>query len=72
MMEVNIMNSEQTFTLLERKISTSTSALETEIIFSLLSLTAEIKENHFHLYTLIRMLDWTFRASEPSLEFWSD
>ena len=42
---------------LERKISTSTSALETEIIFNLLSLTAEIKENHFHLHTLIRMLD---------------
>ena len=33
-------------TLLERKISTSTSALETEIIFNLLSLTAEIKENY--------------------------
>ena len=63
MMEVNIMNPEQTAThatvwiLLERKISTSTSALETEITFNLLSLTAEIKENHFHLHTLIRMLD---------------
>ena len=59
-------------TLLERKISTSTSALETEIIFNLLSLTAEIKENHFRLHTLIRMLDWTFRARGLSLEFWSD
>ena len=34
-------NSCNGFTLLERKISTSTSALETEIIFSLLSLTAD-------------------------------
>ena len=49
-------------TLLERKISTSTFALETKILFNLLSLTAEIKENHFYLNTLIRMLDWTFRA----------
>ena len=46
MMEVNIMNSCHGLTLLERKISTSTSALEREIIFNLLSLTAEIKENH--------------------------
>ena len=59
-------------TLLERKILTSTSALETEIIFNLLSLTEEIKENHFCLHTLIRMLDWTFRARGLSLEFWSD
>ena len=57
---------------LERKISTSTSALETEIIFNLLSLTAEIKENHFHLHTLIPMLDWTFPARGFSLEFWSN
>ena len=47
MMEVNIMNSEQTATpvtvlLLERKISTTTSALETKIIFNLLSLTADL------------------------------
>ena len=49
-------------TLLERKISTSTFALETKLSFNLLSLTAEIKENHFYLHTLIRMLDWTFRA----------
>ena len=55
-------NSFNDLTLLERKISTSTSALETKIIFNLLSLTAEIKENHFHLHTLIRMLDWTFCA----------
>ena len=59
-------------TLLERKILTSTSALETKIIFNLLSLTAEIKENHFHVHTLIRMLDWTFLAIGLSLEFWSD
>ena len=65
-------NSCNGLTLLERKISTSTSALETEIIFNLLSLTAEIKENHFHLHTLIWMLDWTFRARGLSLEFWSD
>ena len=71
MMEVNIMNPEQTASLLERKISTSTSALETEIIFNLLSLTAELKENHFHLHTLIRMLHWTFCA-RGILEFWSD
>ena len=45
-------------TQLERKISTSTSALETEIIFNLLSLTAETKDNHFHLHTLIRLLNW--------------
>ena len=50
-------NSCNGLTLLERKISTSTFALETEIIFNLLSLTAEIKENHFHLHTLIPMLD---------------
>ena len=50
-------NSCNGLTLLERKISTSTSALETEIIFNRLSLTAEIKDNHFHLYTLICMLD---------------
>ena len=56
MMEVNILNPEQ-------------SALETEIIFNLLSLTTEIKENHFHLHTLIRVLDWTFRESGPSLNF---
>ena len=56
-------------TLLGRKISTFTSAQETEIIFNLLSLTAEIKENHFHLHTLIRMLDWTFHARGLSLEF---
>ena len=48
MMEVNIMNPEtdcnscHCLTLLERKISTSTPALETEIIFNLLSLTADI------------------------------
>ena len=77
MKKVSIMNPEQsathaTVSLLEREISTSTSALETEIIFNLLSLTAEIKENHFHLHTLIRMLDWTFRARGLSLEFWSD
>ena len=40
-----------------------------EIIFNLLSLTAEIKENHFHLHTLIWMLDWTFHARGLSLEF---
>ena len=62
-------NSCNGLTLLERKISTSTSALETEIIFNLLSLTAEIKENHFHFHTLIRMLDWTFRAGGLSFEF---
>ena len=50
-------NSCNGLTLLERKISTSNSALETKIIFSRLSLTAEIKENHFHLYALICMLD---------------
>ena len=50
-------NSCNGLTLLERKISTSTSVLETKIIFFLLSLTAEIKENHFHLHTLIRVLD---------------
>ena len=79
MMKVNIMNPEQIAThatlltlLLERKISTSTSALETEIIFNPLSLTAEVKENHFHLHTLTRILDWTFRARGLSLEFWSD
>ena len=33
-------------------------------IFNLLSLTAEIKENHFHLHSLIWMLDWSFRARE--------
>ena len=44
-------NSCNGLTLLERKISTSTSALETEIVFNLLSLTAEVKENHFHLHT---------------------
>ena len=49
-------------TLLERKISTSTFALETDILFNLLSLTADIKENHFYLHTLIQMLDWTFLA----------
>ena len=48
MMEVNKMNPEQALkscnglTLLERKISTSNSALETEIIFKLLSLTADL------------------------------
>ena len=52
-----------------RKISTSTSGLETESIFNLLSRTAEIKENHFHLHTLIQMLDWTFHARGLSLEF---
>ena len=72
MMEVNIINLCNGLTLLERKISTSTSALETEIIFNLLSLTAEIKENHFHLHTLIQMLDWTFCARGLSLEFWSN
>ena len=35
-------NSCNRLTLLERKISTSTSALETEIIFNLLSLTADL------------------------------
>ena len=65
-------NSCNGLTLLERKISIATSALETVIIFNLLSLTAEIKENHFHLQTLIRMFDWTFRARRPSLEFCSD
>ena len=48
MMEVNIMKPEQTathamgLTLLERNISTSTSALETKIIINLLSLTADL------------------------------
>ena len=65
-------NSCNSLFLLERKISTSTSALETEIIFYLLSLTTEIKENHFHLHTLIWMLDWTFRARGLSLKFWSN
>ena len=65
-------NSCKGLALLERKISTSTSALETEIIFNLLSLIAEIKESHFHLHTLIWMLDWTFRARGLSLEFWSE
>ena len=65
-------NSCHSLTLLERNISTSTPTLETEIIFNILSLTAEMKENHVHLYTLIRMLDWTFRARGLSLEFWSD
>ena len=37
--------------MLQRKISTSTSALETKIIFNLLGLTAEIKENHFRLHS---------------------
>ena len=46
-------NSCNGLTLLERKISTSTSALETEIIFNLLSLTAEITENHFHLHSYL-------------------
>ena len=50
-------NSCNGLTLLERKILTSTAALETGIIFNLLSLTAKIKENHFHLHTLIWMLD---------------
>ena len=62
----------QRFDSVIEKISTSTSALETEIIFNLLSLTAEIKENQFRLRTLIGMLDWTFRARGLSLEFWSD
>ena len=35
-------NSCNSLTLLERKITTSTSALETEIIFNLLSLTADL------------------------------
>ena len=59
----------QRFDSVREKDSTSTSALETESIFNLLSLTAEIKENQFHLHTLIRMLDWTFRARGLSLEF---
>ena len=69
MKEVNIMNPDTVcnscngLTLLERKISTSTSALETEIKFNLLSLTAEIKD------TFIRLLDWTFCARGLSLEF---
>ena len=67
-----VCNSCNSLNMLERRISTSTSALKTEIIFYLLSLTAEIKENHFHLHTLIRMFDWTFRARGLSLEFWSD
>ena len=50
-------NSCNGLTLLERKISTSTSALETETISNLLSMTAEIKENHFHVHTLIWMFD---------------
>ena len=54
-------------TLLEGKISTSTSALETEVIFNLLSLTEEIKENHFHLHTLIRMPDWPDFVREDSV-----
>ena len=71
MMEVNIdCNSCNGLTLIESKISTSTSALETEIIFNLLSLTAEIKENYFHLHTLIWTLDWIFGARGLSLEFW--
>ena len=72
MMEVNIMNPEQTATLLGRKISTSTSALQKGNIRNLLSPTAEIKENYFHLHTPIRMLDWAFRARGLSFEFWSD
>ena len=64
-----VCNSCNSLTLLERKILTSTSALETEIKCNLLSLTAEIKENHFHLHTLIRLLDWTFCARGLSLEF---
>ena len=56
------LNSCNGLTLLERKISTSTFALETKIIFNLLSLTAEIKDDHFYLHTLILTLDWTFRA----------
>ena len=78
MMEVNVMNLETDsnscngLTLLERRLSTSAFALETEIIFNLLSLTAEIKETHFHLHTLIQILDWTFRARGLSLEFWCD
>ena len=63
-------NSCNGLTLLERKISISTSALETEIIFNLLSVNVEIKENHFHLHTHIRMLDCTFHAKGLSLEFW--
>ena len=62
-------NSCKGLTILERNISTSTSALEAEIIFNLLSLTAEIKENDFHLHTLIWMLDWTLLARGLSLEF---
>ena len=48
MMEVNIMNPKTDcnscngLTLLERKISKSTSVLETKIIFNLLSLTADL------------------------------
>ena len=60
-------NSCNGLTLLERRFQ-----LETEIILNLLSLTAEIKENHFHLHTLIWMLDWTFRPRGLSLEFWFD
>ena len=62
-------NSCNGLTLLERKLSASTSALETKIIFNLLSLTAEIKMNHFHLHSLIQILDWTFRARGLILEF---
>ena len=65
-------NSHNCLTLLDRKISTFTSVLETKIIFNLLSLTAEIKENRFYLHNLTRMLDWTFNARGLSLEFWSD
>ena len=65
-------NSCNGLTLLERKISTSTSAVEPEMIFNQLSLTAEIKETHFILQTLIRMLDLTFPARGLSLEFLSD
>ena len=52
----------QQFDSVRENFSASTCVLETEIIFNLLSLTAEIKENKFHWHTLIQMLDWTFRA----------
>ena len=39
-------------------------------MFNLLSVNAEIKENHFHLHTLIRMLNWTFLGKGLSMEFW--
>ena len=72
MMEVNIMNPERFDSVREKDFNLHFRTTRKEIIFNLSSLTAEIKENHFHLHTLIRMLNWTFRARGLSLEFWSD